>query len=127
MPLVGFSFARGPNWLLWLLDEAPDNTLSYNFAIGGTQVSTGAGAFPYQVSQFMPVANRASSHYVPFAQTDRHLFIVWFGVNDIFFTVNSATPDLQVVDSTMNSWFKTVETLRQAGARHFLFIGSPRK
>lgn len=117
----GHTTSGGPNWLGWLLQESPENTLSYNFAIKGRTFHD----FPSQASTFLSMASRSSKHYVPWRGINKHIFVVWFGVNDMnsFFT----SPSYDVVNRRLEQCFNVVDRLRNAGAENFLFLGIPRK
>ena len=56
------------------------------------------------------------------------IFIIWFGINDVLWTVGAFAKDgSSVVDHILDSYMESVRKLRDGGATRFVFIGIPRE
>jgi len=119
----------GPNYIDFLTKVYNSSlTFTYNFAVGGTVVSTsivsgGSPDLQHQVSDvFSP---KYSSPGAPAAawSANSALFIIFMGDNDvqIGYTQNGGLPTTQLG----NAYFEAVNNLYTAGARKFLFVRVP--
>lgn len=123
----GRTFTNGPNWLGWLLDAAPENTLAYNFAVGGTMINGSDQSFPVQAANFSLIDGVSSDFHAALTRNDECVIIIWFGTNDVLSTLHTGAPDYGILNAKIKQGFKTVNHLRSLGAARFIFLGIPRK
>ncbi|KAF2143108.1 carbohydrate esterase family 16 protein [Aplosporella prunicola CBS 121167] len=127
----GWTTSGGTNWIGHLVRDYNATSLySFNLASGGATVDATL-VKPYadtvlslvdQVGQFS--ANLASKpDYAPWTSEDA-LFAVWLGVNDVG---NSwyGDDETTLLGKIMDQYFNQTRTLYAAGARNFVFLGTP--
>ncbi|KAK4613597.1 Acetylesterase [Fulvia fulva] len=125
------TYAGGPNYV-GLLTTKYNSTFvaNYDFAVGGATISDsivtyqGIPASNEQVGQrFEP---QSTQPHVNAWSSDNTIFSVFFGINDIGITMETAQySNATRIDDLLNAYFQTVDNMYNQGARRFMFVGVP--
>ena len=109
----------GPNYIDHLVATYNDSlVLSYNYAVGGTVVSTSVvhGSSPDLQSQVQESFAKTNLH--PY---DDSLFLIFMGDNDVQGSYKTGTP----VVNLMEAYFSAIDELYKHNARNFLLVTVP--
>ncbi|MCJ1458624.1 hypothetical protein MMC28_008998 [Mycoblastus sanguinarius] len=128
-------FTGGPNYIDFLTTEHNNSlVLSYNFAFGGATITDSIvptsdptiNTFQQQVENYyQPKYSVQGGANAPWSADDA-IFIIFFGINDIFGSYENKDIDPAVqIPKLLDAYFSYVDELHRTGARKFLFVGVP--
>lgn len=132
---------NGLNWLDQVILNSSLPTRAYNFAQDGACVDSALClwtpeqirynvSFKNQVEAFAEsnLARSGHTNTSPQPWTDtKSVFVIWFGTNDVLWTVGAFAANSSVVDGILDSYMLSIRRLCDAGARRFVLIGLPRE
>ncbi|KAL4914580.1 hypothetical protein BDW62DRAFT_190142 [Aspergillus aurantiobrunneus] len=132
-PLGAGTATDSINWVGYLTTKYNDTTvLSYNHAVYGATVNNSVVA---NVPQDLvhQVTHSFDSHYCPYglpdaldteANSEDALFILWVGINDIYFACEHPDP-LADLTLALQTYVHLIDHLHDCGARDILVLNTP--